>query len=74
MNNKNRSNLKDSSEKGVMLSSSTAGKVGDFDYMVVDDEPEYSSNSEDEYKEPWVRYGSLFSLQCLCRMNIVTLI
>ncbi|KAK9078013.1 hypothetical protein SSX86_002070 [Deinandra increscens subsp. villosa] len=51
-NNKNSSNLKEISAKSVMFSSSTATKDEDVPHMLVDDSGS-SSDSENEYKEPW---------------------
>nr|XP_043631751.1 DNA-directed RNA polymerase III subunit RPC4-like [Erigeron canadensis] len=52
-NSKNSSTLRESSEKSVVSSSSTATKDRDVDYMVVDDELGSPSDSDNEYKEPW---------------------
>ncbi|KAI3808894.1 hypothetical protein L1987_24857 [Smallanthus sonchifolius] len=50
-------NLRETSGRSVKLSSSTATKNEDTDHMLVDDEFGSSSNSENEYKEPWDPYS-----------------
>lgn len=55
-NNKNSLDLRESAEKSIMLSSSTATKDGDIDEnpsSLADDRFESSSKTKKEYKEPW---------------------
>ncbi|GKB44243.1 DNA-directed RNA polymerase III subunit RPC4 isoform X1 [Tanacetum coccineum] len=56
---KNSSNLGYAPEKMVTRSSSIVAKDEVTETMLVDAESGYSSNSDNEYKEPWVRYGSI---------------
>ncbi|KAI7725159.1 hypothetical protein M8C21_013905, partial [Ambrosia artemisiifolia] len=57
-NNKKRWNLRETTRKRVTFSSSNATKDEDIDHMLVDDESGSSSNSENEYKEPWDPYSN----------------
>ncbi|KAI3704935.1 hypothetical protein L1987_75164 [Smallanthus sonchifolius] len=50
-------NLRETPGRSVKLSSSTTTKNEDTDHMLVDDEFGSSSNSENEYKEPWDPYS-----------------
>lgn len=56
---KNSSKLGYASEKMVTRSSSIAAKDEVTETMLVDDESGYSSNSDNEYKEPW-NYNSYY--------------
>ncbi|KAD5961318.1 hypothetical protein R6Q59_014263 [Mikania micrantha] len=56
-NSKNSLILKETFAKSDMLSSSIATKIEYTDQMLVDDQFGSSSNSENEYKEPWDPYS-----------------
>lgn len=56
-NNKNSSNLKKPSEKSVVIQSSAATKDANIDKMLVDDEFGSSSDSDNEYKQPWDQHS-----------------
>ncbi|KAJ0909792.1 putative DNA-directed RNA polymerase III subunit RPC4 [Helianthus annuus] len=57
-NSKSRYNLRETSGKKVTFSSATATKAEVTDHMLVDDESGSSTDSENEYKEPWDPYSN----------------
>ncbi|KAK1421384.1 hypothetical protein QVD17_23681 [Tagetes erecta] len=55
---KSNYNLRSASGKSVMVSSSTATKDEVIDHMLIDDKSGSSTDSENEYKEPWDPYSN----------------